>query len=144
MGSTTIGRAGASQPTIHIAHARATGKPAHCKFKGRTFSLAASNSHNVQPTILALGRCQRLLDGSPYGHLHMKQQPRYVFSTVNRAHIILYRAIQRACCPPVYSLLNVPCSLMDDLDYCHKTHDRACGFSISATASGVAPLAQNA
>ena len=26
-----------------------------------------------------------------------------------------------ACCSPVYSLLNVPCSLMYDLDYCHKT-----------------------
>ena len=63
-----------------------------------------------QPTTLALGRCQRQLNGSPYGHLHIKQPPRY---TVNRTHI--YIAIQRACCPPVYSLLNVPCSLLYDL-----------------------------
>ena len=37
-----------------------------------------------QPTILALGQCQRLLNRFLYGHLHMKQQPRYAFSTVNR------------------------------------------------------------
>ena len=112
--------------TIHIAHARATGKR---KFKGRTFFFAGSQQMPVlfpQPTILALGRCQRLLNGSPYEHLYMKQQSRYAFSTVNRTHI--YIAIQRACCPPVYSLLNVPCWLMYDLDYCHKTHDRACGL----------------
>ena len=40
-----------------------------------------------QPTICALGRCQPLLNDSPYGHLHMKQ-PRYAFSIVNRTHII--------------------------------------------------------
>ena len=34
-------------------------------------------------------------------------------------------------------ILNVQCLLIYNLDYCHKTHDRACGFS--ATASGVAP-----
>ena len=58
-------------------------KPAHCKFKGRTFSatfFAASNSTNAcslseipQPTIYALGRCQPLLNDSLYGHLHMKK-----------------------------------------------------------------------
>ena len=47
-----------------------------------------------QPTI------GRLLNGSPYGHLHIKQPPRY---TVNRTQI--YRAIQWACCLSVYSFI---------------------------------------
>ena len=45
-----------------------------------------------QTTILELGRCQPLLNDSPYGHLHIKQ-PRYAFSTVNRTPI--YIPIQR-------------------------------------------------
>ena len=99
----------------------------------QTFSLLQTQQTPVlfpQPTILVLGRCQRLLNGSLYGHLHMKQQPRY---TVNRTHIHVYIAIQQACCPPVYSLFRVRFFMI----YCHKTHDRVCGFS--TTTSGVAP-----
>ena len=77
--------------TLHMRALRANVKPAHCKFKGRTFSanflpLLAQQTPVFfpQPAILALGRCQRLLNLFLYGHLHMKQQPRYAFSTVNR------------------------------------------------------------
>ena len=63
------------------------------------------------------------------------KQPRYAFSTLNRTHIfiaingrvaLLYKFIERAVSLNMYGL-----------DYWHKTHDRACGFS--ATTSGVAP-----
>ena len=87
--------------TLRMRALRANVKPAHCKFKGRTFSANFSPLLTqqtpvffLQLTTLELGRCQRLLNRSPYGHLHMKQQPRYAFSTVNR------KAIQRPCCPP--------------------------------------------
>ena len=74
----------------------------------QTFSNSANRLTAVlfpQPTILELGRCQRLLNDSPYGHLHMKQQARYAFSTLNRTHIfiaingrvaLLYKFIERA------------------------------------------------
>ena len=103
----------------------------------RTFSPLLTRQMPVlfpQTTILVLGRCQLLLNDSPYGHLHIKQQPRYAFSTVNRTPIYISSytmGVLPSC------ILNVQCLLMYDLDYCHKTHDRACGFS--ATASGVAP-----
>ena len=75
---------------------RANVKPAHCKFKGRTFSAnflpLQAPVFFPQPTILALGRCQRLLNRFLYGHLHMKQQPRYAFSTVVR-----YTAVLPSC-----------------------------------------------
>ena len=74
--------------TLRMRALRANVKPAHCKFKGRTFSAnflpLQAPVFFPQPTILALGRCQRLLNRFLYGHLHMKQQPRYAFSTVNR------------------------------------------------------------
>ena len=67
--------------TLRMRALRANVKPAHCKFKGRTvsanFSPLLTQQTPVffpQPTILALRRCQRLLNRSPYGHLHMKQQ----------------------------------------------------------------------
>ena len=77
--------------TLRMRALRAKVKPAHCKFKGRTLSANFSPLLTqqtpvffLQLTTLALGRCQRLLNRFPYGHLHMKQQPRYAFSTVNR------------------------------------------------------------
>ena len=79
---------------------RANVKPAHCKFKGRTFSanfsLLLTQQTPVffpQPTIFALGRCQRLLNRSPYGHLHMKQQPLLLCVFYGESY-----AIQRPSC----------------------------------------------
>ena len=80
---------------------RANVKPAHCKFKGRTFSsqlFAASNSANAcflsttELTTLALGRCSRLLNRFPYGH-----------ETTTTLCVFCGEsyAIQRPCCPPV-------------------------------------------
>ena len=70
----------------------------------------------------------------------MKQQPRYVFSTVKCTHI--YIAIQRACFSPVHSLLNVPCSLMYVLDTVIK---HITGHVASRPQPvGSLPLAQNA
>ena len=119
---TIIGRAGASPPsratglnflpfdrvptTLRMRALRANVKPAHCKFKGRTFSAnflpLQAPVFFPQPTILALGRCQRLLNRFLYGHLHMKQQPRYAFSTY----------AMRPCCPPVNSLLSAVFDLL--------------------------------
>ena len=73
-----------------------------------------------QPTI------GRLLNGSLYGHLHIKQQPCY---TVTRTQI--YRPRQRACCLSVYSR-----AVFASLSTVIK-HDKARGFS--TTTSGVAP-----
>ena len=70
----------------------------------QTFSPQQTRALFAQPTIGCL------LNGSPYGHLHIKQQP---CCTVNCTQI--YRAIQWVYCLPVYSLLIVP------FIYCHKT-----------------------
>ena len=63
---------------MHMHALQANVKPVYCKFKSRTFSVRGSNSTNQkvpvlypQQTILALGRCQRLLSGSLYGHFHV-------------------------------------------------------------------------
>ena len=77
---------------------RANVMTAHCKFKGRTFSanflpLLAQQTPVFfpQPTILALGRCQRLLNRFLYGHLHMKHVMRFLQS------IVRYTAVLPSC-----------------------------------------------
>ena len=113
---------------------RANVKP-HGKFKGRRISIfralercqcllnsvlhGYNNIHDVRqqtfsplltqqtPALFPQPTIGRLLNGSPYRPLHIKQKPRY---TVNRTQI--YRAIQRACCLSVHSLLIVSCSLL--------------------------------
>jgi hypothetical protein len=59
----------------------------------------------LRTCILALGRCQRLLNGSPYGYLHMKQQTRYAFCMVNHTHIYTTGMVSGKCpAMPVGSL----------------------------------------
>ena len=73
---------------------RANVKPAHCKFKGRTFSAnflpLQAPVFFPQPTILALGRCQRLLNRFLYGHLHINNNHvmRFLQSIVRYAAVL--------------------------------------------------------
>ena len=96
--------------TMCMCRLRANVKLAHCKFKSYTFLaifLAVSSFNKCpvlfpQPTILRLRQCQHLLNGSPYGYLCVRHQPRY--------------NIQHAVLPFSNSSLNVVLMV-----HCHKT-----------------------
>ena len=89
-------------------------KPAHSKFKGRTFPAASSTSARSLST--TNHPCAWTVPTSAE-RLSVWKSPQEtttlcVFYSESYAHI----AIQRPWCPPVNSLLNVLCTI-----YCHKT-----------------------
>ena len=107
---------------IHIAHACATGKH-NCKFKGCTFLanlFAASNSANACSLSTTDHPCAWMVPTSAdRTSPHETTTMLYIVYGESYTHI----AIQRACCPPVYSLLNVPCLLIHDLKCVHVYFD---------------------
>ena len=99
------------------AFAKASSLQAQRSHVLRTFSPLLTHQMPVlfpQTTILALGRCQPLLNDSLYGHLHMKQ-PRYAFSRSILRPYIKYNGR--------VALLHTERAVfaMYDMDYCHKT-----------------------
>ena len=125
---------------IHNAHVRTTGKCQAGSFQVQrshiTLSPLLTSVLIPQPTIFALGWCQRSLNGSPYGHLHVTTTLCALYGEsyalihtciYNRRVALLYQFNERA----VYTLLMV---------HCHKRHNcicRACG--LSTTTSVITP-----
>ena len=101
---------------IHIAHARATGKRKAGSFQVQRSHVPSKLSRVVSSLSTTNHPCAWTVPTSAE-RLSVWKSPQEtttlcVFYSESYAHI----AIQRPCCPPVNSLLNVLCTI-----YCHKT-----------------------
>ena len=83
---------------------RANVKPAHCKFKGRTFSANFSNSANACFLSTTDHPCTWTVS-MPAEPLSVWRSPHETTTTLCVFYGESY-AIQRPCCPPVNSLLS--------------------------------------